>query len=80
MHVASQTSNYDHLTRERIDVLIDVGYCGYTIDNILEKPETGRVIIDASNSKRDHLRTKGISKTNALKEMIDLIDLTIRDY
>jgi len=71
--------NYDYIIHERIHILEKQGYCGFTISAVREDSNSREFLVEAKKHNII-LTTKGHTKEEALKKMIDLIDLTVDDY
>lgn len=69
------SDEYDNVFHERINVLLDQGYLGFTVDKITGSKESGEFIVAATNHKGANLTAKGETKEEACKKMIDLIDI-----
>lgn len=68
---------HDNIFHERVNVLIDQGYLGFTVDKISGRNETGEFKVEATNNKGIKLTAKGETKEEACKKLIDLIDITV---
>lgn len=68
---------HDNIFHERVNVLIDQGYLGFTVDKISGSNETGEFHVEATNHKGVKLTAKGETKEEACEKLIDLIDITI---
>jgi len=75
-----KTPEYDYLVHERIDALIDHGYCGFAVSKISGNIQSGEVWVEATNKKGITLSSKGDTKEDACKKLIDLIDVTTGDF
>ncbi|REL24048.1 hypothetical protein DYD21_19755 [Rhodohalobacter sp. SW132] len=80
MFFSNNSPDYDYLIHERINILNDQGYCGFRITDIKGDSESGQFVVEAKNDNRIILTTKGLTKEEACKKMIDLIDVTVDDY
>jgi hypothetical protein len=67
----------DSVFHERIDILKDQGYRGFTVSGGTKSQ--GGAEIFAKNISGITLKTKGGTKEEAYKKMIDLIDHTLDD-
>ena len=65
----------DNLFHERINVLKDQGYRGFSVASI--KGEKGEFNVTASNEKGRKLTANGETKEEAYKKLVDLIDNTL---
>lgn len=80
MFSINKTPEYDYLVHERINILTDQGYCGFTINKIDSTPYSGETIVESTNGQGITLTAKGDTKEDACKKMIDLIDITVDDF
>ena len=69
--------NHEPVFHERIDILKDQGYRGFTITGGSQK--WGGVEVVAKNSSGKKLMADGETKEEAYKKIIDLIDYTLDD-
>ena len=75
-----KTPEYDYLVHERINALLEYGYRGFTVSKIAGNTQTGHFRVDATNNKGITLTSKGDTKEDACKKLIDLIDVTADDF
>jgi len=75
-----RTPEFDYLMHERVDILMDQGYCGFAINKISGDKHFGEYLVEATNHQGIILTTKGETKEDACKKMIDLIDVTVDDF
>ncbi len=80
MFSTKRAPEYDYLVHERIDILMDKGYCGFTITQISDNNFSGEYLVEATNHQGITLTSKGETKEEACKKMIDLIDVTVNDF
>jgi len=80
MFSTKRAPEYDYLVHERIDILMEQGYCGFTITSISGNNLTGEYLVEATNNQGKTLTSKGETKEDACKKLIDLIDVTVDDF
>jgi hypothetical protein len=69
--------DHEPVFHKRIDILKDQGYCGFTKTGSKQKWDGVEVVAENSSGKK--MVANGETREEALKKVIDLIDLSLED-